>query len=98
MRIEGTVLERWRSLDAATAVAAIADHAKQDKTFNPVKDAATSRWYVTVDGNEFELLLTGPKFWDTRARTGGGGAIDLAMHLVGIDFKGAVRRLQAMRL
>lgn len=98
MRIDGAVLARWRGLDAASALAAIADHAKRDQTFRPVKDAKTSRWHVTVDGNEFELLLTGPKFWDTRARTGGGGAIDLAMHLVGIDFKGAVRRLQALRL
>ena len=59
MRIDGAVLARWRSLDAATAVAAIADHAKRDQTFKPVKDATTSRWHVTVDGNEFELLLLG---------------------------------------
>ena len=98
MRIDGVDLARWLRLDAATAVAAITDHAKRDQTFKPVKDATTSRWHVTVDGNEFELLLTGPKFWDTRARTGGGGAIDLAMHLVAIDYKGAVRRLQALRL
>jgi hypothetical protein len=98
MRIDGAVLSRWRSLDAATAVAVIADHAKQDRTFKPVKDATTSRWHVTVNGNEFELLLTGPKFWDTRARAGGGGAIDLTMHLGGTDFKGAVRRLQTLRL
>jgi hypothetical protein len=79
-------------------VAAIADHAKRGTTFRPVKDAKTSRWHVTVDGNEFELLPTGPKFWDTRARTGSGCAIDLAMHLVGIDVKRPVRRLQALRL
>lgn len=98
MRIDGVALSRWRSLDAAVAIAAIADHAKRDKTFKPVKDSATSRWHVTIDGNEFELLLTGPKFWDTRARAGGGGAIDLTMHLGSIDFKGAVRRLQALGL
>lgn len=98
MRIAGTVLSRWHSLDAATALAAIADHVKQDKTFEPVKDSTTTRWHVTVDGHDFELLLTGPKFWDTRARTGGGGAIDLVMHLAGTDFKRAARRLQALRL
>lgn len=98
MRIDGAVLARWRGLDATTAVVAIADHAKKDRTFKPVKDAMTSRWHVTVDGHEFELLLTGPKFWDTRAHTGGGGAIDLAMHLGGIDFKSAASRLQELQL
>ena len=42
----------------------------------------------------FELLLTGPKFYDTRQKRGGGGAIDLVMHLYQIDFKKAVDRLR----
>jgi|ERR1019366_8020909 hypothetical protein len=98
MRIDAAVLLRWQHLDAAVVVAAIADHAKEDGTFRPTKNPATSRWHVTVSGSEFELLLTGTKFWDTRARTGGGGAVDLAMHLGGMDFKRATLWLQDLRL
>ncbi len=42
---------------------------------------------------EFEILTTGPKWYDTRARAGGGGAIDLAMHVLGLSFVDAVKRL-----
>ncbi len=86
-------LTRWRSYDAVTAVLALAEHAKRDASFVPTGSAQTQRWHVSVGGHDFELLLTGPKFWDTRGRQGGGGAVDLAMHLLGLDFKGAVRVL-----
>ena len=46
---------------------ALADYAKKDVSFIPVKDAGTERWHTTVRGREFELLLTGTKFFDTRA-------------------------------
>ncbi|MBZ3343388.1 hypothetical protein IPR00_22095, partial [Xanthomonas perforans] len=41
-----------------------------------------------------ELLATGPKWYDTRAEKGGGGAIDLAMHLLRLDFVSAVKRFE----
>lgn len=94
-RVDSGDIGRWRSLDAAVALMALADHAKRDPTFEPIKDRATTRWHANVHGRDFELLLTGPKFFDTRAETGGGGAIDLAMHLLRADFKsatGALRR------
>jgi len=47
-----------------------------------------------VDGRDFELLTTGLKWFDTRANVGGGGSIDLAMHLLQLDFKQAVRKLR----
>lgn len=73
---------------------ALADHAKRDPTYVPVKTRQSSRWHANVNGRDFELLLTGPKFWNTRGAVGGGGAIDLAIHLAGVDFKGAVRLLK----
>lgn len=94
-RVDSGDIGRWRSLDAAVALIALADHAKRDPTFEPIKDRAATRWHANVHGRDFELLLTGPKFFDTRAETGGGGAIDLAMHLLRTDFKtatGALRR------
>ena len=50
---------------------------------------------VALGGGGVELLATGPKWYDTRAEKGGGGAIDLAMHLLRLDFVAAVKRLQA---
>jgi hypothetical protein len=58
----------------------------------------TTRWHATVGGHDFEILCTGPKFWDGRAVRGGGGAIDLAMHLFGVDFKDAVGRLKKLEI
>jgi hypothetical protein len=48
---------------------------------------------VTVDTHVFELLVTGPKWYDTRAERGGGGAIDLAMYILRLSFVDAVKRL-----
>lgn len=92
--MDNSSLGRWRELDAVTALMALADHAKADRTYTPVKSPKTSRWHVSCGGHDFELLLTGPKFWDTRSETGGGGAIDLAMHLHCCSFKEAAERLK----
>jgi hypothetical protein len=92
------MLDHWRRLHADKVLLAMANHAKIDPMFVPVKDAVTRRWHASVGTREFELLLTGPKFWDTRACVGGGGAIDLACHLFGCSFKAAIRRLESAGL
>ncbi len=92
--VDSGELGRWRSLDAAVALAALADHVKRDPTFEPIKDRRTTRWHANVAGRDFELLLTGTKFFDTRAEVGGGDAIDLAMHLLRADFKAATGALR----
>lgn len=81
-------------MDAEAVLLRLADHAKADPTFKPISEVHTSRWNVTAQGREFELLLNGSKFYDTRMKRGGGGAIDLAMHLFRIDFKQAIERLR----
>ncbi|SWQ06796.1 Uncharacterised protein [Klebsiella pneumoniae] len=68
---------------------------KEDKTFVPVKHAQTRRWHVSTVRGEFEILGTGIKWYDTHAQQGGGGAIDLAMHLLGLSFVDAVNQLLA---
>ncbi|MFV2949464.1 hypothetical protein [Pseudomonas japonica] len=68
---------------------------KLDRTFIPVKDAHTRRWNVSTPRGKFEVLSTGIKWYDTRAQRGGGGAIDLAMHLLGLSFVDAVKHLVA---
>jgi hypothetical protein len=87
-------LVRLRRVDAAEALQALATHAKRDVTFQPTKSRPTQRWHANVGAREFELLLNGPKFFDTRTKTGGGGAIDLAIYLHGLSFNEAVRLLR----
>jgi hypothetical protein len=96
--VDKSSLERWRSLDAVLVLRVFAEHAKQDLTFVPVKSSATTRWHAIAAGHNVELLLTGPKFWNTRDNVGGGGAIDLVMHLTGVDFKAATRMLSGKQL
>lgn len=96
--MDKSTLHRWQHLDAIAVLMAIAEHAKRDATFVPIKDPRTSRWHATVDGHDVELLMTGAKFWDPQRHTGGGGAIDLLQHLCGADFKTATRRLRKLGL
>jgi hypothetical protein len=98
MRINEGQLARWQNLDAVVVLAVVADHAKRDDSYRPRKDEGSSRWHVSAGGHDYELLVTGPRFWDTRARRGGGGALDLVMHLLGVDFKGATRQLRDLQL
>lgn len=97
-RVDDGDLARWRRADAAEVLQAIAEYAKVDSTFVPVKDRRTTRWHAAVRGRHFELLLTGPKFFDTRAEKGGGGAVDLAVHLLGTDFRTAAAVLRGAGL
>jgi len=67
---------------------------RRDLDFKPEKDARTVRLYVSSpEGAAWELLVTGPKWFDTRAGKGGGGGIDLVMHLLGLDFVKSVKRV-----
>jgi hypothetical protein len=93
MPVDKSDLARWQSLDASAVLNALADYAKQDASYVPRLNARSSRWHATVGRHDHEILCTGPKFWDNRANCGGGGALDLAMHLFGINFKKAARLL-----
>jgi hypothetical protein len=76
---------------------ALSEYLKEDASFVPRQDKASRRWFLTVDGQDFELLITGSKFYDTRSGKGGGGAIDLVMHLFRVDFKVAINKLRLIR-
>lgn len=82
-------------MDAEVVLAGVATYAKKDMSYVPTHGADSARWHATVGLVDFELLLTGPKFWDCHERVGGGGAVDLAMHLLRCDFRAAVKRLRA---
>jgi hypothetical protein len=96
--VDKSLLSRWRELPAVDVLSALADYAKRDVTYVALKSPLSSRWHARYGSREFELLLTGPKFWDTRAHKGGGGAVDLAMHIARVDFSEAVRLLRHYEL
>ena len=98
MPVDKSDLTRWQSLDAAVVLNALADYAKEDASYVPRLNSRSSRWHATVGGHDHEILCTGPKFWDSRANCGGGGALDLAMRLFGINFKKAARLLAERNL
>jgi hypothetical protein len=96
--VDNSTLARWRDLDAVVVLLAIAEHAKQDAEFRPRQSHDTTRWHASAAGLDYEILCTGPRFLDTRANRGGGGAIDLVMHLLGLDFTRAVAVLRDKQL
>jgi hypothetical protein len=82
-----------REIPSEDALALLAIHCKRDPSYQPLKEPSTRRWHARTTGGEFEILTTGAKWYDTRAKIGGGGAIDLAMHVLQLPFVDAVRIL-----
>lgn len=82
-----------REMPASDALRLLATYVKVDPTYVPRKADHSRRWHVCTVRGEFEILTTGPKWYDTRARQGGGGAIDLAIHVLGLSFVDAVKHL-----
>jgi len=80
-------------MPASSTLALLGTHIKIDRDYVPVSAHTTQRVHVAAAGHEWEVLLCGPKFYDTRARKGGGGAIDLVTHLWGVPFRQAVKML-----
>ena len=87
------LLESLRTMSVQQTLDRLGVNWKADAQFHPVKNTATLRLHVSVGGSYVELLTTGPKWYDTRAGQGGGGAIDLTMHLLQLSFVAAVKRL-----
>jgi hypothetical protein len=87
------LLESLRSMPPAETLDRLGLAWKRDPHFRPQKNAATSRLHVAVGAGVVELIVTGARWYDTRAGKGGGGAIDLTMHLLRVSFVDAVKRL-----
>jgi len=92
--VDNLELARLRGLSAVEVLRLLADHTKVDRDFTPTQATSTQRVHVSAAGADWELLLDGPRFFDTRARKGGGGAVDLVMHLWRVPFRKAVAILR----
>lgn len=97
--MDNSELERWRAMDAHAVLLKLAGWLKADQTYVPTTPGRDSvRVHVSAAGSDWELLLTGAKWYDTRSRVGGGGAIDLVMHVWDMRFRDAVKYLRASGL
>jgi hypothetical protein len=86
-------VERLRSVPVLDALNSLGLYWRIDPTFQPVKNANTKRLYVSVGSSVIEMLLVDRKWYDVRLGIGGGGCIDLAMHLLDLNFVQAVKAL-----
>lgn len=86
-------LDRLREVSIPDALTRIGLYWKVDPDFLPEKNLKTQRLYVSVGSRVVELLVTDMKWYDARAKKGGGGGIDLAMYLLSLDFVHAVKAL-----
>jgi ATP-dependent DNA helicase RecQ len=90
-------IERARSVPLLAVLAHVAAYVKEDLEYTPRNTSRDSRrFHVSCNDCEFRLILTGEKWFDelvggTSSRRGGGGAIDLVMHLTGMNFVRAVK-------
>jgi len=88
-------IEALRSLPIGEVLVSLGCHVKPDRDYQPSKNSLSQRIHASLPtGGVVELTITGKKWWDTRANLGGGGAIDLVMHLYKDSFPQAVKRLQ----
>jgi len=87
------LLEKVRAIPLARVLESLRYHVAVDRDYVPTKDARSQRWIVSSECGSNELLVTGPKWFDTRVSRGGGGAVDLVMHLENLSFVAAVKRI-----
>jgi hypothetical protein len=90
-----TTLVHLREIPSDMALRSLAIFCKADASYHPIKDSNGRRWHVRTESGEFEILTTDVKWYDPRAKVGGGGAIDLAMHILRVSFVDAVKILAA---
>ena len=91
------ILTQLREIPASEALGWLAIRMKADRSYVPVKTDRSQRWHALTTRGEFELVTTGCRWYDTRRRCGGGGAIDLAMHVLSLSFVDAVKQLTRER-
>ncbi len=87
-------LSELREVPLSSALELLGIHRKADSTFAALKVARTERWHVSTSQADFELIITGRLWFDTRARKGGAGALDLVMHVLELSCGGATRLLR----
>jgi len=90
------LLTRLREMPAGDALPLVAIDVKADSTYLPIKTGRSRRWHVRSARGQFEILTTGPKWYDTRGRVGAAAVQSIwRIHILGLSFADAVRHLTA---
>lgn len=92
--VDNLDLVRWREMDSLYVLRLLAEHIKENPSFHPRSSLLTTGWHAHAAGHDWELLCTGPTLWYVRMDRGGGGTIDLVIHIHGINFKAAAKLLK----
>ena len=92
-RISDDELNALRAIPLTEALDRLGIRWKGDQEFHPRKDKSSRRITVDIGVDSWEIVFTGMKWQDTRTKKGGGGAIDLVMYLLNVEFLEAVGRL-----
>jgi hypothetical protein len=88
-----STLTRLRQMPACDALALLATHVKPDPTYLPVKDDQQPALAPSTRPRRFRDRDHGSQVVRHACARGGGGAIDLAMHLLDVSFVDAVKLL-----
>ena len=87
-------LKRLREVPLLKALDALELHYQHDPDYKPRKSQESIRVIVSVKDLVYTLQITGMRWYDMHSKDGGGGAIDLTMHLMKCDFFQAAKLLQ----
>lgn len=94
-RLSAEEITRARAVPLVNALEKLGYCVSKDGAFEPRKTQRTMSVFISNEEDSRELILTGEKWFDKTSKTGGGGAIDLVVHLKGGRFTRAVRLLLA---
>lgn len=92
-----TQVQQARSVPLLKLMGHICTFVNEDRDYHPLDSSRRSRRFqVNCQKRDFRLIVTGEKWVDELIPRdsdgrGGGGAIDLASHLTGLNFVQAVR-------
>lgn len=87
-------LQRLREVPLLKALDALELHYQHDPDYKPRKSQESMRVIVSVKDLVYTLQFTGMRWYDMHSKEGGGGAIDLTMHLMQCEFLQAAKLLQ----
>jgi len=89
------LLRRISVPDVATALGL---YCKRDISYRSQIHLKSECYHIGVGSAVFQIVVTGQKWFSCSYGVGGGGAIDLTMHLFGESFQAALLRLEKAHL
>lgn len=85
--------DELRGIPLLKAMEILGLYVKIDPDYSPKKNPFSKRFFICVEERNFEIVIVDQKFFDVKARKGGGGSIDLVKHLYSESFIKAFDRL-----